>query len=67
MSDVYEVKDYTSDSDSEGYNCHYNGVKSTYGKRVESQFKMQPKYAEPGEASLDGNMKGDKRNEQSGP
>ncbi len=62
MSD--EVKDYTS-GDGETGNTHYNGVPSSYGKRVEMQNKMQPKYCEPGEAGDD--MKGEKRNEQAGP
>lgn len=63
MSDG-EVKDYTS-ADGESGNTHYNGVSSSYGKRVEMQNKMQPKYCEPGEAG--GEMTGEKRNEQAGP
>lgn len=59
-----EVKDYTSGDGSEG-NTHYNGVPSSYGKRVESQNKMQPKYCEPGEAGDE--MMGEKSNEQAGP
>lgn len=59
-----DVKDYTS-SDGESGNTHYNGVPSAYGKRVEMQNKMQPKYCEPGEAG--DSMKGEKRNEQAGP
>lgn len=59
-----EAKDYTSDVGSEG-NTHYNGVSSLYGRMVEDQNRMQPKYAEPGEA--DGKMRGEKRNEQAGP
>lgn len=59
-----EVKDYTSEDSSTG-NTHYNGVSSAYGKRVDSQNKMQPKYCMPGEAGDD--MKGEKRNEQKGP
>lgn len=59
MSD--DVKDYTSyDKDS-----HYCGVPSEFGRRVEKQNKMQPKYCEPGEAG--GEMRGEKRNEQAGP
>lgn len=54
-----DVKDYSES------NCHYSGVKSEYGKRVEQQYKMQPKYCMPGEA--DGAMKSAKRNEQKGP
>lgn len=54
-----EVKDYSES------NCHYNGVSSEYGKRVESQYKMQPKYCEPGEAG--DAMKGEKSNAQTGP
>jgi hypothetical protein len=55
-----DVKDYSGDS-----NSHYCGVPSEYGKRVDSQNKMQPKYCEPGEA--DGAMKGEKSNVQAGP
>lgn len=58
MSD--DVKDYSSTSDS-----HYCGVPSQFGKRVDQQNKMQPKYCMPGEAV--GDMKGEKRNEQAGP
>lgn len=59
-----EVKDYTS-SDGDSGNTHYNGVSSSYGKRVEEQNRMQPKYCEPGAAG--GGMEGEKRNEQKGP
>lgn len=59
-----DVKDYTS-ADGESGDTHYNGVPSSYGKRVASQNKMQPKYCEPGEAGAD--MKGEKRNVQAGP
>lgn len=59
-----EVKDYTSPVDSNG-NTHYNGVPSEFGRRVDSQNKMQPKYCEPGEAG--GEMRGERRNEQAGP
>lgn len=59
-----EIKDYTSPADASG-NTHYNGVPSEYGKRVEMQCKMQPKYCEPGYA--DGEMRGERRNEQAGP
>ena len=58
-----DVKDYTSPVD--GNNTHYNGVPSEFGRRVESQNKMQPKYCEPGEAG--GEMRGERRNEQAGP
>ena len=59
-----DVKDYTS-SDAETGNTHYNGVPSAYGKSVDSQNKMQPKYCEPG---LPGDaMKGEKSNAQKGP
>lgn len=58
-----EVKDYTEEGDAG--NSHYNGVESAYGKRVDAQMKMQPKYCEPGEAGDE--MKGEKRNEQAGP
>lgn len=59
-----DVKDYTTNDDDMS-NTHYNGVPSAYGRRVESQNKMQPKYCEPGAAG--GEMRGEKRNEQSGP
>lgn len=59
-----EVKDYTSDASAEG-NTHYNGVPSMYGRMVEDQNKKQPRYCEPGAA--DGQMRGEKRNEQAGP
>jgi hypothetical protein len=58
-----EVKDYTSPVDA--VNTHYNGVPSEFGRRVESQNKMQPKYCMPGEAG--GEMRGERRNEQAGP
>ncbi len=56
-----EVKDYTEEKE----DTHYNGVPSMYGKMVDSQNRMQPKYCEPGEAG--GGMRGEKRNEQAGP
>lgn len=56
-----EVKDYSSE---EKY-THYNGVPSMYGKLVDEQCRMQPKYCEPGEVG--GEMRGDRRNEQAGP
>ena len=59
-----EVKDYTSEPGAEG-NTHYNGVPSDYGRLVEKQNKMQPKYCEPG--AVGDSMKGEKRNEQAGP
>lgn len=59
-----EVKDYTSAADASG-NTHYNGVPSEFGRRVESQNKMQPKYCEPGAEG--GEMRGERRNEQAGP
>jgi hypothetical protein len=58
------VVDYTTADGDEG-NTHYNGVPSSYGKRVEEQNRMQPQYCEPGEAG--GDMRGEKRNEQEGP
>jgi hypothetical protein len=58
------VMDYTSDDTATG-NTHYNGVPSEYGRRVEEQNKMQPKYCMPGEAG--GGLRGEKRNEQAGP
>ena len=59
-----EVKDYTSPADGSG-NTHYNGVPSEFGRRVAEQNRMQPKYCEPGAA--DGQMRGEKSNEQKGP
>lgn len=56
-----EVKDYSE----EKQDSHYNGVPSMYGKMVNEQNRMQPKYCEPGEAG--GEMRGEKRNEQAGP
>ncbi len=56
-----EVKDYTEESQ----DTHYNGVPSMYGRLVNEQNRMQPKYCEPGEAG--GGMRGEKRNEQAGP
>ncbi len=56
-----EVKDYSEEKE----DTHYNGVPSMYGKLVNEQNRMQPKYCEPGEAG--GGMKGEKRNEQKGP
>jgi hypothetical protein len=53
-----EAKDYTESKD----NTHYQGVPSMYGKLVNEQNKMQPKYCEPGEAG--GGMKGEKSNAQ---
>jgi hypothetical protein len=64
VNQMNEVKDYTSPADACG-NTHYNGVPSEFGRRVESQNKMQPKYCEPGEAG--GEMRGERRNEQAGP
>jgi hypothetical protein len=57
-----DVKDYTSEGEG---NTHYNGVSSSYGRRVAEQQKMQPSYCEPGEAT--GKMTGDKSNKQAGP
>jgi len=39
--------------------------KSFYSKMVEEQYKMQPKYCEPGEAG--GGLKGPHSNKQVGP
>lgn len=58
------VTDYTTDYADEG-NTHYNGVPSEYGRLVEEQNRMQPRYCEPGKA--DGGLNGEKRNEQAGP
>lgn len=55
-----DVKDYTQ----ERVNNHYNGVPSMYGKLVNEQQRMQPKYCEPGEAG--GGMQGEHRNTQKG-
>lgn len=57
------VKDYTCDGSKE--NSHYNGVPSMFGRMVDEQNRMQPKYSEPGEST--GKMQGDKRNSQVGP
>ena len=59
-----DVKDYTTADGAEG-NTHYQGVESSYGKRVEMQNKMQPKYCMPGAAGDE--MKAEHRNEQKGP
>ncbi len=59
-----DVQDYTSDDSASG-NTHYNGVPSSYGRRVENQNKMQPKYCEPGQSGE--GMEGEKRNVQAGP
>lgn len=59
-----EVKDYCGDMD-KGGNSQYNGVPSAFGKRVDNQNKMQPKYSEPGDAGE--GMRGEKSNAQKGP
>ena len=56
-----DVKDYSEEHE---YN-HFNGVPSMYGKLVNEQCKMQPKYCWPGEAN--GVMTAEKRNTQVGP
>lgn len=56
-----DVKDYSEEKE---YN-HYNGVKSMYGRIVDEQCRMQPKYCWPGEAG--GEMEGEHRNIQKGP
>ena len=56
------VKDY---SENKGENSHFNGVPSMYGRLVEEQNRMQPKYCEPGKAG--GGMEGEHRNTQKGP
>lgn len=56
-----DVKDYSEEKEY----SHYNGVKSMYGRLVNEQCKMQPKYCEPGEVG--GELEGEKRNEQKGP
>lgn len=59
-SDVKDYSDGPRDMDS-----HYNGVPSFYGKIVDEQQRMQPKYCWPGEAG--GEMEGEHRNTQVGP
>ena len=56
-----DVKDYSEEKEY----THFNGVPSMYGKLVDEQCKMQPKYCMPGEVG--GDMNGDRRNEQAGP
>jgi hypothetical protein len=58
---MFEVKDYSE----ERVDNHYNGVPSMYGKIVNEQQKMQPKYCEPGEVG--GEMEGEHSNVQEGP
>lgn len=55
------VKDYSEAKQ----DTHYNGVPSMYGKLVNEQNRMQPKYCMPGEAG--GEMQGEHRNTQAGP
>ncbi len=43
-----EVKDYSEEHEDN----HYNGVSSMYGKMVNNQQKMQPKYCEPGDPGV---------------
>lgn len=45
-------------------NSHYC-MPSMYGKLVREQYLAQPNYCDPG--PVGGDMKGDRRNEQSGP
>lgn len=59
-----DVKDYTTSPEATG-NTHYNGVPSDFGRHVEAENRMQPKYCWPGNAG--GEMKGEKRNVQAGP
>lgn len=56
-----DVKDYSTESMD---NSHYS-VPSMYGKMCREQYNLQPRYCEPGKA--DGEMRGEKRNEQAGP
>jgi hypothetical protein len=56
-----EVKDYSSEKEY----THYNGVSSMYGKIVDEQCRMQPKYCMPGEVG--GEMQGERSNKQAGP
>lgn len=55
------VKDYSEAKQ----DTHFRGVPSMYGKLVNEQNKMQPRYCEPGEPGE--GMKGEHRNEQKGP
>lgn len=56
-----EVKDYSEKKQ----DTHFNGVPSMYGKLVNEQNRMQPKYCEPGMPGE--GMKGEHRNVQKGP
>ena len=56
-----DVKDYSGEKS----NSHYNGCPSMYGKLVDQQNRMQPKYSEPGPAG--GGQQGAHRNTQKGP
>ena len=56
-----EVIDYSQEKDF----THYNGVPSMYGKLVDQQYKQQPKYCWPGDAT--GEPTSAKSNEQAGP
>lgn len=56
-----EVKDYSEAKQ----DTHYRGVSSMYGRLVNEQNRMQPKYCEPGMPGE--GMKGEKRNTQKGP
>lgn len=57
-----KVKNYNEGSE----DCMYRGVESTYGKRVEQEMKMQPKFAEP-EAANGKNQKSRDSSAQVGP
>ena len=62
MSDTdMSVKDYTTETEY----THYNGVPSMYGRTVDEQCRMQPKYCEPG--PVGGGLQGAHRNVQQGP
>ena len=59
-----DVRDYSEEKE---YN-HYNGVTSMYGKIVDQQCRMQPKYCWPGDAGAnEGALVGEHRNVQKGP
>ena len=56
-----EVKDYTEEPEY----THYQGVKSWYGKNVDEECRMQPRYCDPGKIGSE--MRGEVRNVQTGP
>lgn len=60
-----EVMDYTPKHEDMGGTEHYDGVPSQFARRVNEQNRLQPKYCEPGDPGM--GMRGEKRNEQTGP